>query len=66
MNRTMKKLIGFAALVAVLVLVVARVHANDSLLPVGAAAPEVVGLVARVQHPSGTPLCPPDPVRRLS
>ena len=43
MNRPMKKLIGLAALVAVLVLVVARVHANDALLPVGAAAPEVVG-----------------------
>ena len=40
----MKKLaaIGVLAAVAIL-LVVARSHANDSLLPVGAAAPEVVG-----------------------
>ncbi len=39
----MKKLIGLGAVVAALVFVVARVHANASLLPVGAAAPEVVG-----------------------
>jgi peroxiredoxin Q/BCP len=43
MKRSMKKLIGLCALVAVLIFVVARVHANDSLLPVGAAAPEVMG-----------------------
>lgn len=43
MNRSMKKLIGLGALVAVLVFVAARVRANDSLLPVGAAAPEVAG-----------------------
>jgi thioredoxin-dependent peroxiredoxin len=43
MNRPMKKLIGLAALCAALLFVVARVRANDSLLPVGASAPEVVG-----------------------
>ena len=43
MKRTMKKLVGLTAVVALLVFVVARVRANDSLLPVGAAAPEVVG-----------------------
>jgi thioredoxin-dependent peroxiredoxin len=43
MTRSMKKLIGLFALVAALLFVVARVRANDSLLPVGAAAPEVVG-----------------------
>ena len=43
MKRSMKKLIGLCAVAAVLLFVVARVRANDSLLPVGAAAPEVVG-----------------------
>ena len=40
----MKKLVAIGVLaVGALLLVVARSHANDSLLPVGAAAPEVVG-----------------------
>ena len=39
----MRKLIVGGALVAAALLMVARSHANDSLLPVGAAAPEVVG-----------------------
>ena len=43
MKRAMKKLIGVAALAVVSVFVVARVRANDSLLPVGATAPEVAG-----------------------
>jgi len=40
----MKKLAAIGVLaVCALLLIVARSHANDSLLPVGAAAPEVVG-----------------------
>ena len=46
MKRSMKKLVGLCAVVAALVFVVARVRANDALLPVGAAAPEVAGMDA--------------------
>ncbi len=44
MTRGMKKLIAIGVLaLGALLLIVARSHAGDSLLPVGAAAPEVVG-----------------------
>ncbi|HVV50756.1 MAG TPA: peroxiredoxin [Polyangia bacterium] len=39
----MRKLVIGGVLVAAVLVMVARSHANDSLLPVGAAAPEVVG-----------------------